>query len=262
MTSTDFNPGASGPFQVALPFRRNFRLVSRLATAGAILLLIQAAAQACQGAGLPQNARNLYDDPFPTFERTIQGIDGEVETVDEEPILVSSISALPSLWAYEENADWSIGAILGFLGTRGADKISKFGGLQGRVWLVDFLAAEVSGSIHRASFQSGALIAHQYPVQFSAVLFPFPKWEAKPYVTGGGGWYFTTLDYRSTLSSLYPDTRKGVFGGHGGLGVELRHGSASFSVEADYAILNLNANGLKAHDFDYWQVVAGINVLF
>jgi hypothetical protein len=228
-----------------------------------MLFLIQAVAQARQEAGTPAVARNLYDDPSPgLLVGIVPGIDPEAGTVEEEPILASSISAGTPYRGIEGNDRWSIGPFYGFIRTRSADKICVFGGLQGRVWLFDFLAAQVAGSIHRTSYQSASLIAHQYPVQLSAVLSPFPQWEAKPYVVGGAGWYDTRLEYRSLLSSLYPNTHNSVFGGQGGLGVELKHGSASASLEAGYVIVNLKANGLKAHDFDYWQIDFGINFLF
>lgn len=74
--------------------------------------------------------------------------------------------------------------------------------------------------------------------------------------------YYTELEYRGAVSSLCLDKNKTVYGSQAGLGAEIRQYSASASLEASYAIVNLNADGLGLHRLDYWQVVFTIHSSF
>lgn len=162
----------------------------------------------------------------------------------------------------EDGGDFSIGGIFGILRAKGADKTSFYAGGSARVVLSDFLFVQLSGSYHRTSYENETLTAYQYPVKLSAYLYPFPYWEVKPYIMGGGGWYYTTVEYRFPLNLQFNDVRKSAFGGHAGAGVELRHNSASINLEFQYDLINMTANGLNARGFNYWEGLIGLNLFF
>lgn len=207
----------------------------------------------------------VIDDPPPALEiagNAPEGLDGVEQSVARGVSLNDPRSSKDLFLDGLDDSYWSIGPLIGALRARGADTPSFFGGLHVQYRPVDVLAIDISGSIHRSSFAHRALRAYQYPLQLNALVFPFPQWEVQPYAQAGGGFYYTELTYMPPLSSLYADTHKAPVGGQGGLGVEIKHNSACLSLEADYVLVPMNADGVKAHSFDYWQVVLTINICF
>jgi len=95
----------------------------------------------------------------------------------------------------------------------GTGKLS--GGVALRVPLLPFLSAEGGISYRQESFTNGDLKVRMWPVTTSLWVKPIPML----YAGGGLGWYRTSYDYRSTVSSSDVTTNK--VGVHLGGGVAL-----------------------------------------
>jgi hypothetical protein len=100
------------------------------------------------------------------------------------------------------------------------------GGAQVRLYLLRFFAIEGSADYRQNKFNGSTV--HTYPVQVSGLLYLFPSWRLTPFILGGAGWYYTTVDGPGGFS----DTTN-RFGVHAGGGLQYfisRH----FSVDSTY----------------------------
>jgi opacity protein-like surface antigen len=100
------------------------------------------------------------------------------------------------------------------------------GGAQVRLYLTRFFAIEGSADYRQSKF-AGTTV-HTYPVQVSALLYLLPGWRLTPFVLGGAGWYYTTVDGPGGL-----DDTQNRFGVHAGGGLQYfisRH----FSIDSTY----------------------------
>jgi opacity protein-like surface antigen len=100
------------------------------------------------------------------------------------------------------------------------------GGAQVRFYLLRFLAIEGSADYRQNKFNGTTV--HTYPVQVSALLYLLPGWRVSPFVLGGAGWYYTTVDGPGGF-----DDTQNRFGVHAGGGLQWfisRH----FSVDSTY----------------------------
>lgn len=95
----------------------------------------------------------------------------------------------------------------------GADR--WFGGAQVRVHPSHYFAVEGSADYRREEFAGGTK-THTFPVQGSLLIYPIGTTRLAPFILGGGGWYFTSIDGPGGFS----DTQH-RFGGHVGGGVQL-----------------------------------------
>src|SRR5262245_17314145 len=95
----------------------------------------------------------------------------------------------------------AFGLRAGFLKVRDADDGTWFGGVQVRVPLGDMFAVEGSVEFHASDFEDGDIDVVQYPVQVSFLWFILPKSQFCPYLIGGLGWWYTTVDFSGGLSS-------------------------------------------------------------
>jgi hypothetical protein len=162
----------------------------------------------------------------------------------------------------ENEASFSIGPAAGYLQARGADRGTWFGGAQARLHFARILAAEGSITFHQNRYQNGDVVVTQYPVQLTAFLYPIPEGPVRPYILGGVGWYYTSIDYRGVFS-LISDKTEHIFGEHLGAGVELMLGpKASIDVDLRYIFLNPSNDQVIHRDFNYWQVTLGLNLFF
>jgi opacity protein-like surface antigen len=90
-----------------------------------------------------------------------------------------------------------------------------FGGAQVRVHPSHYFAVEGSADYRREEFAGGTK-THTFPVQGSLLIYPIGTTRLAPFILGGGGWYFTSIDGPGGFS----DTQH-RFGGHVGGGVQL-----------------------------------------
>jgi hypothetical protein len=178
----------------------------------------------------------------------------------------SEAPSLPlALWTEPQpvlKPEFSLGAAVGFLHAKGADRGTWFAGVQGRLHFLTYFAAEASITFHENRYEHGDVHVTQYPVQLSGMFYPIPDGEFRPYVLGGGGWYYTRITYTGVFSGVSNQTDH-AFGGHVGAGLEVRLGPKT-SIDADlrYIWLNPSSRVVNRSDFDYWQVTGGINLFF
>ena len=118
----------------------------------------------------------------------------------------------------------SIGGRATYYDPKGADGV-WYGGAQVRLYLLRFLAFEGSADYRRNDFDSTRV--HSYPVQVSALIYPFGTRRLSPFILGGGGWYYTTVK-----SGPFEDTQN-RFGAHAGGGLQFWL-TQHFSVDSTY----------------------------
>lgn len=234
---------------------------SRLAAAAVLLILAQTVAEARQGAARPDSAPSLYDDPSPYLDRVFSPVPAP-EAAPGEPPAPLSLAAPEPMELVGGGVEFSIGLALGFLWPRNADTHSVFGELDLRYFLSDWLALKFAASMYRATFEHNSIVVRQFPFQLSAVVYPLPTIEVKPYVIAGAGWYYSTVDYRNVFSDQFRDSTSMTIGAHGGVGVEWVHNSASIFVEGTYIYVDPKLDGLSSRDFDCWKLLIGLNLLF
>ncbi|MGH7233678.1 MAG: outer membrane protein [Nitrospiraceae bacterium] len=101
-----------------------------------------------------------------------------------------------------------------------------YGGGQVRLYLFEYLAFEGSADYRRHDFDSTRV--HSYPVQVSALIYPFGTRRLSPFLLGGGGWYYTTVSGPGGL-----DDTQNRFGAHAGGGLQFWLNNR-FSVDSTY----------------------------
>lgn len=165
--------------------------------------------------------------------------------------------------ARSHEAAFSIGPRAGFLRARDADDGTWFAGGQVRLHFGSLLAIEGSITYHQEEFQNGNVVVTQYPVEVSALIFPFPApWQFQPYFVGGAGWYYTHYVYRGILAP-FDDETEHVFGAHLGGGVDLRLSPfVSLNGDVRYIFIDPDADRVARERFDYWQITVGLNLRF
>ncbi|MFO0773744.1 MAG: porin family protein [Nitrospiraceae bacterium] len=67
-----------------------------------------------------------------------------------------------------------------------------FGGAQARLHLGSYFAVE--GSVDYRHYDVGANRVRMFPVQVSAMIYPFGLRRISPFILGGGGWYYTRVE--------------------------------------------------------------------
>jgi len=156
-----------------------------------------------------------------------------------------------------------LGARVGYLKERDADKGTWFAGVQVRYPITDMFTLEGSIEFHTSDFADGEIEVITYPVQASVLIFPLPKTPVvAPYIVAGLGWYYTTVDFSGSLSAFDSQTES-MFGAHIGFGAKMSLGGAS-TVSADlrYIFLEPNSDELKDEQFDTIQLVLSISFPF
>lgn len=164
---------------------------------------------------------------------------------------------------------FSLGPRAGYLRARDADRGTWFGGLQARVRLSQAFCVEGSIEFHRDEFADGSVEVTQYPVQATALLYPFPEGPLQVYVLAGAGAYFTHLRFEEELEGLDDETER-VWGIHVGAGAELFSGNV-FSLDVDLRYIFLDESGnvsgarfgeLDEDEMDFWQITVALNFFF
>lgn len=89
-----------------------------------------------------------------------------------------------------------------------------FGGGQLRLHPFKFLAVE--GSVDYRKTDISSTTVRTFPVQGSALIYPFGTKRLSPFILGGAGWYFTNVE-----NSHGFDKTQNRFGTHVGAGLQL-----------------------------------------
>jgi len=157
---------------------------------------------------------------------------------------------------------FGLGPRAGYIQSENADRGNWTAGVQARLRLLPMLAIEGAVDYHEQDFANGAARVSNYPVTLSALLYIWPLGPIQPYIVGGVGWYYTTVDYRGPLAGQ-SSTTSNQFGYHAGGGLDLAL-SKMVTLDADirYIFLNLPSE-LKdraARDIDAngWMVTVGL----
>ena len=160
-------------------------------------------------------------------------------------------------------AEFSLGPAVGYLNSRGADRGTWFAGAQARLGLLPFLAAEASITFHNNEYEDGDVDVTQYPVQVTALLYPFGQGSVRPYALAGVGWYYTRTTYSGVLDGIFKDQTSHEFGAHAGAGLDLRLGPNLYlNADLRYIFLHPDVDGVASGDFNYWQITGGLNFVF
>jgi outer membrane protein W len=123
-------------------------------------------------------------------------------------------------------------------------------------------AIEGSIDFHASDYEDGDIEVIQWPVQVSALWFILPKAKITPYVLGGLGWYYTTIDFSGSLDGLSGETDS-MFGAHLGIGARLLIGqSMSLSGDLRYIFLEPNEDALEDENFDTLQFTVSLGFGF
>lgn len=151
----------------------------------------------------------------------------------------------------------------GYIKPRDADDGTWFGGIQLRVPLTSVLAVEGSIELHTSEFADGEIEVIQYPVQASLLVFLLPESPTIcPYVLGGLGWYYTTIDFSGSLSGIDSETDSMV-GAHLGFGARIGlGGAATLNADLRYIFLEPDEDALQDEDFDTIQLVLSLSFPF
>lgn len=144
-----------------------------------------------------------------------------------------------------------------------ADDGDIYGGAQLRFHLGKPLAIEGSAEYRRETFLGGTTRAHIWPVQASLLAFLLPDYRFTPYVLGGVGWYFRTIDGPGGFEET-----DNQFGPHLGAGLQFFI-HRSWSLNADWRYVWLDDfrsrnRALQDVEFDGagHQISAGLNYHF
>jgi|LNFM01.1.fsa_nt_gb opacity protein-like surface antigen len=137
-----------------------------------------------------------------------------------------------------------------------------FGGAQVRVHPSHYFAVEGSADYRREEFDGGTK-THTFPVQGSLLIYPIGTTRLAPFILGGGGWYFTSIDGPGGFS----DTQH-RFGGHVGGGLQLFI-TNHISIDSTYRHIwlerveskNVSLDDKKFNDNGH-MVTIGMNVHF
>jgi len=151
----------------------------------------------------------------------------------------------------------------GYLKQRDADDGTWFGGVQLRVPLTEVFTVEGSIEFHSSEFNDGDIEIIQYPVQATLLLFPMPSSTTiSPYVLGGLGWYYTTVDFSGSLSGVDSETES-IFGAHLGFGARVSlGGTTTLSADLRYIFLEPDDDQLEDEEFDTIQLALALSFPF
>ena len=183
---------------------------------------------------------------------------------DEEERLPVALGDPAPQEAEMKREGFSIGPALGYVRVRDADEGSWYGGVQARYRFSPLFALEGSITFHQDEFGDGDVTVTQYPVQVSALLYPFPNPVLEPYAVGGAGWYYTRFDYDEDAFPGVDDETDRMFAVHLGAGGELHLGPLA-SIFVDFRWLFVDEPGvdnssLEDEEFDTWMLTFGLSL--
>ena len=174
----------------------------------------------------------------------------------QDPVILFT-GAAPAPLAADE-AKMELGPRLGYVKHGDADEGTFMIGVQLRVPLGNMFAIEASIDFHSSEFEDGDVEVIQWPVQVSALWFVLPNSKITPYVLGGLGWYYTTIDFSGSLSGVDSDTDS-MFGAHLGIGGRLSIGkNMSLSADLRFIFIEPNSDELEDEDFDTTQFTVSL----
>lgn len=169
------------------------------------------------------------------------------------------VASAESIFEQVEYGPLSIGGRATYYDPNDADG-NWYGGAQVRAYLGKYFAIEGSADYRRNDFEDTKV--HSYPVQVSALIYPLGHMRLAPFILGGGGWYYTSVEGPAV------DDTQNRFGAHAGGGLQFmltRH----LSIDATYRYVwlesiqskNASLDDKKFSDNGY-MVTVGLNFHF
>jgi outer membrane immunogenic protein len=163
-----------------------------------------------------------------------------------------------------DQTEFSIGPAVGYQQIRDADDGTWFVGIQARVRFLRYLGLEGAILFHQDEFADGDVEVTTYPVQLTALLFPFPDSPIEPYGLFGAGWYYSRFDFDDSIGGGDETDRN--FGFHIGAGAQIEIGSR-LHVFGDFRWIFMDESGvdnsqIEDEEFDTWMVMLGLSVRF
>lgn len=158
-----------------------------------------------------------------------------------------------------------LGTAWGYVANRDAEEGAWSITLFGRGRLSPEWSLEASISFYYHEFVGDDVRVTRFPLQLSALWFPFRPDVLRPYLAAGPGLYPLRVTYKDAFDAF--DTEEDlVFGAHFGGGAEMQMGSG-FSALFDFRFLildepDLDSEALEDTQFDSWQVTLGFGWLF
>jgi len=143
---------------------------------------------------------------------------------------------------------FGIGPRAGYYRSRDAENGNWYGGLQARARFGKYFGLEGAVDYRQTErFEltgptfSGTVRQHSYPVTGSLLLFLPIIPHFSPYLVGGGGVYFTKLDYSDDLERLgFHDRTERIWGWHAGAGLEFPI-TANVALNTDFRWIFLDS---------------------
>ncbi|MFO0699844.1 MAG: outer membrane beta-barrel protein [Nitrospira sp.] len=136
-----------------------------------------------------------------------------------------------------------------------------FGGGQLRLHPFKFLAVEGSVDYRKTGLSSTTV--RTFPVQGSALIYPFGTKRLSPFILGGAGWYFTNVEGPHGF-----DKTQNRFGAHAGVGLQLFL-SEHLSLDSTYRHIwleKIDSKDASLHDKKFQDnghmVTFGLNLHF
>ena len=136
-----------------------------------------------------------------------------------------------------------------------------FGGGQVRLHPFKFLAVE--GSVDYRKTDINSTTVRTFPVQGSALIYPFGTKRLSPFILGGAGWYFTNVEGPGDFEKT-----QNRFGAHAGGGLQLFL-SEHLSVDSTYRHIwleKIESKDASLHDKKFQDnghmVTVGLNLHF
>lgn len=176
------------------------------------------------------------------------------------------LEELPVAQAAPNDSPFMIGPAAGYMRTLDSDQGSWYVGAMARLRVLPFLGVEAMGAWRRHDFSESSVRFTQFPVQLSALVFPFsPPDLLRPYALAGVSFFPTDVDYHGPLEAREDESDTTV-GFHVGAGAELQLGP-SLVANIDLRWVFLDAPDfenidLSDEDFDTWQVAVGVGFQF
>lgn len=139
--------------------------------------------------------------------------------------------------------------------------LNWFGGGQLRLHPFKFLAVE--GSVDYRKTDMSSTTVRTFPVQGSALIYPFGTKRLSPFILGGAGWYFTNVEGPHGF-----DKTQNRFGAHVGAGLQLFL-SEHLSLDSTYRHIwleKIESKDSSLHDKQFQDnghmVTFGLNLHF
>lgn len=163
-------------------------------------------------------------------------------------ILIAIFLILPQLgWAERIENTFGIGPRAGYYQSRDADEGAWYGGVQARFRLGPAFGLELAADYRtEETFEvdtptlSGEINQRSYPVTASLLVFLPILPHFSPYLVGGGGIYYTKIDFSSSLEDLgFEDRTERPWGWHVGGGLEIPFTeNVAFNADVRYIFMD------------------------